>query len=91
MESIQEDPKLCLGNKDSWDFLQTKYDLEIVGFTYSDWVGDNIDRKYTSGYVFMLGDRTIIWSSKKHRAIALSSTKAEYRGVVNATTQCLWL
>ena len=29
--------------------------------------------------------------SKKHSAIALSSIEAEYRGVVNATTQCLWL
>ena len=33
----------------------------------------------------------IRWSSKKQSAIALSSTEAEYRGVVNATTQCLWL
>ena len=33
----------------------------------------------------------ISWSSKKQSAIALSSTEAEYRGVVNATTQCLWL
>ena len=32
----------------------------------------------------------IIWSSKKQSAIALSSTEVEYRGVVNAATQCLW-
>ena len=28
--------------------------LELVGFTESDWEGDKIDRKSTSGYVFML-------------------------------------
>ena len=39
----------------------------------------------------MLTDGPIFWSSKKKSAIALSSTKAKYRGVVNATTQCLWL
>ena len=39
----------------------------------------------------MLVEVPIIWSSKKQSAIALSSTEAEYRGVVNATTQCLWL
>ena len=39
----------------------------------------------------MLAERPIIWSSKKQSAIALLYTKAEYRGVVNATTQCLWL
>ena len=39
----------------------------------------------------MLAEGPIVWSSKKQSAIALSSTEAEYRGVVNATTQCLWL
>ena len=39
----------------------------------------------------MLADGPIIWSSKKQSAIALSSTEAEYRGAVNAATQCLWL
>ena len=39
----------------------------------------------------MLVEGPIKWSSKKQSAIALLSTEAEYRGVVNATTQCLWL
>ena len=39
----------------------------------------------------MLADGTIIWSSKKQISIALSSTEAKYRGVVNVATQCLWL
>ena len=39
----------------------------------------------------MLADRPISWSSKKHSSIALSSTEAKYRGVVNETTQCFWL
>ena len=39
----------------------------------------------------MLAEGPISWSSKKQSAIALSSTKAKYRGVVNAATQCLWL
>ena len=39
----------------------------------------------------MLTEGPISWSSKKQSAIALSSTETEHRGVVNATTQCLWL
>ena len=35
-------------------FYKAKYDLELVGFTDSDWEGENTDRKSTSGYVFML-------------------------------------
>ena len=86
MDRIQEDPKLCSGNKDSWDFLQSKFDLELVGFTNSDWAGDNTDRKSTLGYVFMLAEGPISWSSKKQSAITLSSIEEEYRGVVNVAT-----
>ena len=57
----------------------------------SDWAGDSTDRKSTSGYVFILAEGPISWSSKKQSAIALSSTEAEYKGVANAATQCLWL
>ena len=77
--------------KSPWIFYKAKSDLDLIGFTDSDWAGDSTDRKSTSGYVFMLAERPISWSSKKKSAIALSSTETEYRGVVNATTQCLWL
>ena len=72
-------------------FYKAKYDLELVGFTDSDWEGKIIDQKYTLGYVFMLVEVSINWSSKKKSAIALSSIEEEYRRVVNAATQCLWL
>ena len=72
-------------------FYKAKSDLDLIGFTDSDWVGDNTNQKSTSGYVFMLVEGTISWPSKNQSAIALSSTEAEYRGVVNAATQCLWL
>ena len=39
----------------------------------------------------MLVEGPISWSTKKKSSIELSSTEAEYRRVVNATTQCLWL
>ena len=40
-------------------FYKEKYYLDLIGFTDSDWVGENTDRKYTSGYVFMLAEGTI--------------------------------
>ena len=30
-------------------------ELELVGYTDSNWEGDSIDQKSTSGYVFMFG------------------------------------
>lgn len=61
------------------------------GYTNSDWAGDSIDRKSTSGYVLKLGSGPICWSRKKQYFIALSSTKAEYRGFVNATIHIISL
>jgi hypothetical protein len=69
----------------------TKSTLDLNGFTDSDWAGDSIDRKSTSGYSLSLGSRPICWSSKKKSSIALSSVVAEYRGVVKITIQAMWL
>ena len=35
-------------------FYKAKFDLELVRFTDSNWESDNIDQKYTSGYVSIL-------------------------------------
>ena len=39
----------------------------------------------------MFGGGPICWSSKNHASITLSSVEAEYRGVVNACIQAIWL
>ena len=66
-------------------------ELDLVGFTDSDWVGDSIDQNSTSGYVFRFGGGPIFLSSKKQAAISLSSAEAEYKGAVNACMQEVWL
>ena len=38
---------------------KAKSDLDLNGFTDSDWAGENIDRNSTSGYVFMLAEGPI--------------------------------
>eukprot|EP00253_Pinus_taeda_P020524 PITA_20524 len=63
----------------------------LVGFTDSDWAGDPDDRKSTAGYAFTLGSGPITWACKKQVAISLSSAEAEYRGVVEASKEALWL
>ena len=35
-------------------FYKAKSDLDLIGFTDSDWASDNTDRKSTSGYVLIL-------------------------------------
>jgi hypothetical protein len=63
----------------------------LVGFTNSDWVDDPDDQKSTAGYVFILGSGPVTWACKKQQAISLSSAEAEYRAVVNASQEALWL
>ena len=53
------------GTRTHWIIYKAKSDLELAGFTDSDWAGDNKDQKYTSGYVFMLAEGPISWSIKK--------------------------
>ncbi|KAH9288713.1 hypothetical protein KI387_032830, partial [Taxus chinensis] len=66
-------------------------DIDLIRFTDSDWAGDLDHQKFTSGYNFSLGSGPISWSSKKQNAIVISSTEAEYKGVVNAATEAIWL
>eukprot|EP00253_Pinus_taeda_P015592 PITA_15592 len=63
----------------------------LVGFTDSDWAGDPDHQKSTAGYVFTLGSGPITWACKKQSVISLSSVEAEYRGVIEASKEALWL
>ena len=69
------------GTRDYGIHYTTDAQLDLIGFTDSDWAGDGNDRKSTSRFVFMLGSRPICWSSKKQAALALSSVEAEYGGL----------
>jgi hypothetical protein len=40
-------------------------DVELIGYSDSDWVGNLDDRRSTTGYVFNIGSRVVSWSSKK--------------------------
>ena len=62
-----------------------------MGYTDSDWCGDKVDRRSTSGFVFLLSGAPISWSSRKQDVIALSTCEAEYVVVCNASCQGLWL
>ena len=62
-----------------------------IGYSDSDWGGDIVDRKSTSGYVFQIAGGSISWRSKKQGMVALSTAEAEYVALASATQEALWL
>lgn len=63
----------------------------LVGYTDSDWAGDKIDRKSTSGYVFKVFGNTVSWLSQKQPTVSLSSTEAEYLALAKGICEAKWL
>ncbi|XP_052735059.1 secreted RxLR effector protein 161-like [Vigna angularis] len=67
-----------------------KDELKLVGYTNSDFGGDQVERKSTSGNIFFLNTTPISWSSKKQTIVALSSCEAEYVAGYHAVCQGVW-
>ncbi|KAE8681352.1 Ubiquitin carboxyl-terminal hydrolase family protein [Hibiscus syriacus] len=63
----------------------------LIGFTDSDYAGDQDDRKSTSGYVFMLGSGAVSWSSRKQLIVTLSTTEAELVAASACVCQAIWM
>ncbi|KAH0776471.1 hypothetical protein KY290_007882 [Solanum tuberosum] len=66
-------------------------DFNLHVYSNADWGGDITDRDSTSSYILFLGLNPISWSSKKQNIVSRSSTKSEYRAVVNALSETLWV
>ena len=52
--------------------------FDLVGYSDSDYAGDRVDRKSTSGTCHFLGRSLVCWSSKKQSYVSLSTAEAEY-------------
>ncbi|PKU64369.1 Retrovirus-related Pol polyprotein from transposon TNT 1-94 [Dendrobium catenatum] len=65
--------------------------LCLSAYSDSDWAGDPIDRRSTTGYCAFLGSNLISWQVKKQKTVARSSTEAEYRALATAAMDIIWL
>ena len=65
--------------------------LTLQAYLDTDCAGDPTDRRFTTGYCFLLGDSFISWRSKKQTVVARSSTETEYRALIVTTTKLIWL
>lgn len=63
----------------------------LTGYVNADWASNTIDRRSTSGYIFVLSGSAISWSSKCQSFTAFSSTEAKYMATSNTTKEAIWL
>jgi len=61
-----------------------------MGCSDADWASNSLDRKSISGYCFYFQGSLVSWSAVKQRAVALSSTEAEYYALTHAFKEALW-
>ena len=65
--------------------------FDLIGYSDSDYAGDRVDRKSTSGTCHFLGRSLVYWSSKKQNCVSLSTAEAEYIAAGSCCAQLLWM
>ncbi|CAH2066609.1 unnamed protein product, partial [Iphiclides podalirius] len=84
--------KYLLGTKEKGILFKRNKPMEnIDAYSDSDYAGDPLTRRSTSGSVLMIADGPISWASKRQPIVALSSTEAEYIAAANCCKEALYL
>ncbi|GJS41978.1 uncharacterized mitochondrial protein-like protein, partial [Tanacetum coccineum] len=65
--------------------------LDSRAYCDSDWAGDVVLHKSTTGFCIFMGDSLISWKSKKQDVLSKSSTEAENRAMAVTTSEIVWL
>ncbi len=79
------------GSKDVGLKCSSSTNLSPIGYNDSDWGGCKINRKSTSGFVFIMAGAAVSWKSKKQGCVAQSSSEAEYMALSSAVKEAIWL
>jgi hypothetical protein len=79
------------GTKDYMLTFRRSDNLEVIGYSDSDFAGCVDSRKSTFGYLFLLAGGAISWKSAKQTITASSTMEAEFVACFEATAHGLWL
>ena len=82
--------KYLKGTKDKF-MIYGDGELQVNGYTDSDFQSDPDDRKSTSGFVFTLNGAAVSWKSSKQGSTADSTTEAEYIAASEAAKEAVWI
>jgi len=62
---------------DTSTYAKQDYGTDLIAWTDSDWAGDHISRRSTSGYLVQFAHGPLLWGSPVQQTISTSSTEAE--------------
>ncbi|XP_071695861.1 secreted RxLR effector protein 161-like [Rutidosis leptorrhynchoides] len=79
------------GTKDLMLTYRRMDNLEVMGYSDSDFSKCKDDKKSTSGYIFMLSGGPISWKSHKQELATTSTMMAEYVACYHATSHAILL
>ena len=79
------------GTKHYMLMYERTHDLEVIGYSDSDFAGCVDSRKSTSGYIFMFAGGAVSWRSAKQTLTATSTMEAEFVSCFEATSHGVWL
>ena len=60
-------------------------------FSDANWAGNSDDRQSTRGYAIFYVRNLVAWSARKQATVSRSGTESEYKALVNATTELIWV
>jgi len=83
--------KYLQGTKDHMLIYRRTDNLEVIGYSDSDYAGCIELRKSTFGYIFMLTEGAISWKSVKESIIGTCTIEVECMTCFEATVHVLWL
>jgi hypothetical protein len=65
--------------------------LTVTGYCDSDWGGDLVDRRSTTGYCVFVNGNLVSWNTKKQTTVATSSAEAEVMASAALVSEIKWL
>jgi hypothetical protein len=79
------------GTKDYMLMYRRTDNLEVIGYSDSDFAGCIDSRKSTSGYIFLMVGGAVSWRSAKQILTATSTMEVEFVSCFEATSHGVWL
>jgi hypothetical protein len=89
LRSAQHVLRYLQGTKDLAITYGNAKDLTPKGFADADWGSDKDDRKSMTGYVFIINNGPVSWTSHKQTTVATSTMEAEYMSLSDASREAI--